>query len=60
MNSTTSISGLRAQRPSQSIVASVPGQKFCTILVKIRKSLWGQGFRLAAGLLPGAGMVQDF
>jgi hypothetical protein len=40
--------------------SSVPGQKFCTIVVKIRKSLWGQGFGLAAGLLPGVGMVQYF
>jgi hypothetical protein len=35
-------------------------QKFRTIRVKILKSLWGQGFGLAAGLLPGVGMVQDF
>jgi hypothetical protein len=41
-------------------LSSVPGQKFCTIVVKIRKSLWGQGFGLAAGLLPGVGMVQYF
>ena len=39
---------------------SVPGHKFCTIGVRIRKSLWGQGFGLAAGLLPGVRMVQDF
>jgi hypothetical protein len=26
--------------------------------VKTRSVLWGQSFRFAAGLLPGAGMVQ--
>jgi hypothetical protein len=36
------------------------GHKFCPIAVKTRKCLWGRGFGLAAGLLPGVGMVEYF
>jgi hypothetical protein len=41
-------------------LAGVPGHKFCTIWLKIRKCLWGQSFRFAAGLLPGVRVVQNF